>query len=98
MESGPVVKHSDPKRPRVTKWILCDVCRQPTPKWEAQCDHKEPVQKVTETEDELGFDVFLNRVWCDPSNLQKICRTCHQEKSRIENAERRKNKKARKIT
>ena len=92
------IPHSDPKRPRVTRWIICKACQQPTPRYEAQCDHINPVRAVNELEEDLAFDVFLNRVFCEPGNLQPICKPCHKIKSQQENSERRKNKKARKIS
>jgi 5-methylcytosine-specific restriction endonuclease McrA len=98
--AGELVQHYDPARPKVRMWQICTVCLKPAPKWEMTCDHIEPVQRVHETDadlDELGFDKYFDdRVFCEESNLQRICKPCHSKKSAIENAERRRHKRSKK--
>jgi len=32
----------------------------------------------------MSLDEFINRTWCDISNLQAICIECHNEKTKRE--------------
>lgn len=69
----------------------CQVCNQWTrAPMKVAVDHKDPVVPV-ET-DQGGMDdlnVFVARLWCDKSNLQRICKTCHDEKTKAEREARK---------
>lgn len=64
---------------------LCNVCHQ----WKRSVkgskvvvDHIEPV-----VDPEVGFvdfNTYFERMWCDRSNLQKICGDCHRKKTNEE--------------
>lgn len=86
------VVHADPKRPRVKSWVLCNVCKKPEAKSYVVVDHIDPVVPLNKKFESMSFDYFLERMWCDESNLQAICPVCHKEKSKVEMKERRKNK------
>jgi len=62
-------------------WVQrqCEVCNN----WESSSkmavDHKVPVVSVDD-----GFqdwNEFIDRLWCDKGNLQRICDTCHDKKT-----------------
>lgn len=87
------IDHHDPERPRVKKWSLCPICKVKTPTYLMECDHINPIIPVGLSLEEMSWDEVINNVWCDIINLLAICKTCHHEKSKIENAERRRLKK-----
>lgn len=84
------------QRPRVKTWYICRDCDSYCAGYEMQVDHIDPVIPVNVTLEGLTWDTIIDRMWCEKNNLRAICLTCHKKKSKIENAERRKNKKERK--
>ena len=85
--------HVDLTRPRVKNWSRCDTCKQPTPRSYIQVDHVQPLIPIDTAFEDMSLDVFLDRLWCDPSNLRPICIDCHKIKSKEENKARRAKKK-----
>lgn len=83
----------DSDRPRVTKWALCEECRQFEPAYLMQVDHIIPVVPLDKSLDDMTWDEVVNNLWCNIDNLSVKCKKCHKEKSKIENAERRRIKK-----
>lgn len=64
---------------------LCNVCH----KWKRSSkgskvviDHIEPV--VDPDAGFIDFNTYFKRMWCDSSNLQKICGDCHRQKTNAE--------------
>jgi hypothetical protein len=61
----------------------CDSCRE----WfllkdnSLEIDHVDPVMGF-----KGSFDDWINRLYCDPKNLQALCIPCHLEKSSNQNA------------
>lgn len=90
------IQHTDPWRPRVTKWSRCAVCDLPTPSYKAQVDHVAPIVPVEWSFEEMSLDDAVNRIWCVKNMLQVLCKPCHSIKTKQENAERRKYRKERK--
>lgn len=86
----------DPARPRVTRWSTCQSCKQPTPTYKLEVDHKDPVVPLDTTLEDMTWDTVVDRIFCEQKGLWAICRLCHNEKSKAENAERRKLKKEKK--
>lgn len=69
----------------------CAITNKALPIDQVTVDHKDPVVDVKK-----GFttwDEFINRLFCDPSNLQVISRAVHKKKTQEEQKERRKHKK-----
>lgn len=89
------IRHADPKHPRVKRWSRCAECKEPTPRYKMQLDHKLPVVALDEQFDQLSLDVFVDRLWCEEHNLTPMCRECHDSKSKAENKQRREIKKGR---
>lgn len=91
------VEHTDPERPRVKQWSLCKGCGKPEAKSYMDLDHIEPTTPLTiSTKDfieTITIDEMANVLWCERNNLQILCPTCHNAKSKLENAQRRANKK-----
>lgn len=91
------IKHEDHERKRVTKWSACAQCKTPTPTYKIDIDHKIPVQPLGTTIDEMGADELITNIWCPLEQLQGLCETCHDAKSKEENATRREIKKQKKL-
>lgn len=87
------VIHSDPKRPRVKRWCLCAVCLKPEARSYCAVDHFYPIVAIDSTFESQGLDKTADNLWCDINQLQCICPTCHDEKTKAENRLRRENKK-----
>lgn len=85
-----VISHSDESRPRVKTWFKCALCGKPEAKSYAEVDHITPKIRISETFDTMNLDDYIDRVWCNPSNLQVVCKPCHRLKSTEENKLRRK--------
>jgi len=88
-----LIKHTDVSRSRVKAWGKCNDCKKPTPKSYLVVDHILPVISIEETADVITFDEFIDRLWCHPSNLQALCKECHEVKTQAENKLRRQFKK-----
>jgi 5-methylcytosine-specific restriction endonuclease McrA len=69
-------------------WVQrqCQVCNQWVGSTKIVVDHKDPVISV-----DVGFqdwNEFVVRLWCNRSNLQRICDPCHDVKTAKERFER----------
>lgn len=91
-----VVKHIDPNRIRVKKWSMCPICKRHTPTYKMQVDHILPVVGLSETLEDMSWDLLVDRLWCDPKNLLAICEEDHKEKTRQERKQRVQYKKEKK--
>lgn len=75
-------------------WVKrqCEVCNSWVSSTKIAIDHIDPV--VPPEGFPASFDLwdritlFLKRLWCDKSNLQRICNTCHDKKTYKEKIER----------
>lgn len=88
-----IVKHLEPTRPRVTKWVICAVCNKPNPAYLCVVDHVQPLIPLDKSLEDMSWDEVLDRLWCVEENLQVICPDDHRVKSLAENKERRRIKK-----
>ncbi len=91
------IDHKDPKRPRVTKWVRCFKCKEPTPKYKAVVDHRDPLVPIHTALEDMSWDEVINRAWCDKNNLDILDQECHNIKTKQENKQRREIKKGKKI-
>ncbi len=60
----------------------CEVCKKWVSTSQISVDHIDPVVSVDD-----GFNdwnEFVDRLWCDKKNLQRICDTCHDSKTQAE--------------
>lgn len=77
-----VGKKVNSKTGRVGEHKVCASCKKEFPTAEVQVDHMEPVVDL-----DKGFstwDEFIYRLYCDTSNLQVLCKTCHLVKTKEE--------------
>lgn len=64
---------------RMAKHYECAGCNEHFPAKEVQVDHIEPVMNP-----EHGFrswDEVIERMYCDSTNMQVLCKTCHAAKT-----------------
>ena len=73
---------------RMAYHYQCAKCKKHFPTTEVQVDHTAPV--VCTEEGFKGWDVYVERLFCEEDNLQVLCVSCHKKKSLVENKERRK--------
>lgn len=79
------------KRPGV--FYVCEACgadakNSKSPNYpQIHVDHIEPVIPINR---DIDWDEYIERLFCDISNLQALCDVCHKEKTKAENEERRK--------
>lgn len=77
---------SQAKKPRVS--YLCFKCQKYHPSTRVQVDHIEPVVPTSIPAKHMNYDVLIDRLFCDESNLQILCKEHHSDKSKNENNER----------
>jgi 5-methylcytosine-specific restriction endonuclease McrA len=78
------------KGPRGGKMYLCKTCRRAFAGKDVQVDHIDPVVPIGKKGVYMSFDEIADRIYCDPKNLQVLCKPCHKHKSAIEAGERKK--------
>jgi 5-methylcytosine-specific restriction endonuclease McrA len=76
-------------RPRVKKWIDCQKCKKPTPKYLIDLDHIVPIVPISCTLENMSADELLYNLWCKEEYLMPLCKECHKEKTKNENSKRR---------
>lgn len=83
-----VGKKINKKTGRLAAHYKCAECDKEFPLKEVQCDHKEPV--VDPQEGFISWDKFIERLFCEASNLQILCIECHKKKTLKEKQQRNK--------
>lgn len=80
------------KKARVDRGLyLCNICNTIVAAKQIQIDHRQSVVPLTGFD---GFDNFIERLWCPVEDLQAICKTCHDVKTKAEREVRKQLKKA----
>ncbi len=64
----------------------CAMCEGIFKSGEVKMDHIDPAVPL---EGWQGFDVFIERMFCDEEGFQCLCEGCHDEKTGIEREERK---------
>jgi 5-methylcytosine-specific restriction endonuclease McrA len=78
------------KGPRGGARYVCVECKKDFASKDVQVDHIDPIVPIGTLSKDMTWDEVVGRTFCNISNLQILCKTCHKEKSAEENAERRK--------
>jgi DNA-directed RNA polymerase subunit RPC12/RpoP len=90
LKNAQVGKKLNQKTGRMAYHYKCAKCKKEFPNVEVQVDHIFPV--VDTEEGFLGWDTYIDRLFCEEDSLQVLCLTCHKKKTSVENKERRKKK------
>ena len=69
---------------------LCHVCGEWVGSTKVNVDHIDPV--VDPNVCFVDWNTFIDRLWCDKSNLQRICLSCHNVKCNLEKELRKQTK------
>lgn len=84
-----VGKFKNGKPEHRTMFKCCD-CEELFHREDTHVDHREP---VVGPEGFTNWDDYINRLFCDSTNLAVICVLCHQLKTNSEQEVRKENKK-----
>ena len=71
---------------RLAEHYQCNVCKGSFAGKDVEVDHINPIVPVSGF---ISWDSFIDNLFCELSNLQVICKTCHAKKSKLENEERK---------
>lgn len=82
--------HLTIKGPRGGKQYICACCKKTFSAINVQVDHIEEVIPVNRSIDEMTWDEIINRIFCDISLLQVLCKPCHKIKTSKERKARKK--------
>jgi 5-methylcytosine-specific restriction endonuclease McrA len=82
-----VDKRLNEKTNRVGSHYKCASCNKVFPTKDVQVDHINPI--VDPNEGFISWDIFINNLFCEASNLQVLCKPCHKLKTLTENKERK---------
>jgi hypothetical protein len=72
----------------------CATCDGVYKSGEIKMDHIDPAVPLDGWQ---GFDVFIERLFCDEDGFQALCPACHDEKTGIERDERKKQRELKKM-
>lgn len=95
-----IIKHKGLARevgPRGGRRFICNKCSNIFDENSIKIDHIIPIVPLDSSAAEMGLEMFYNRCRCSADNLQVLCKTCHDLKSKQENEERKKFRKLRKL-
>jgi 5-methylcytosine-specific restriction endonuclease McrA len=90
LKNAKLGKYINESTKRISEHYRCAICQGDFPSAMVEVDHITPV--VSTTKGWTSWDSFIDNLFCDASNLQVICKTCHKKKTKLENEERRKQK------
>lgn len=82
-----VGKRLNKKSKRQSNFYKCASCKKEFPTKEVEVDHIKPIIPI---EGFTSWDITIDNLYCDKTNLQVLCLKCHEKKTKIENEERRK--------
>lgn len=79
LKSAEVGRITNKKTGKLAMHYICAGCNSHYPAKDVQVDHVSPV--VDPTTGFVSWDVYIDRMFCERSNLQVLCTTCHKEKT-----------------
>lgn len=80
---------TDEKGPKGGARYKCQSCGSSFGQREVQVDHIEPIVPIGIMSKDMSWDEIVNRTFCSEDKLQVLCTTCHKEKSKHENQQRK---------
>lgn len=83
--------HPTIKGPRGGKQYICAGCGKTFGITKIAVDHISPIISLDKTINDYTWDEIVERMFCDKSNLQVLCKeNCHKKKTAEERKERKK--------
>jgi 5-methylcytosine-specific restriction endonuclease McrA len=82
LNKAKTVKKVNKETGRIAMHYKCAKCKKQFPLKQVQVDHIVPIVNP-----KIGFttwDDFISRLFCDESNLQVLCKSCHAIKTKKE--------------
>lgn len=76
------VKVGEFKTGRAKYGYQCNICKDVFMSKEVKADHISAV--VCPLDGFQGFDIYIERMYCEESNFQIVCPICHDEKTAME--------------
>lgn len=83
-----VGRKTNKKTGKLAMHYKCAKCKKHFVAADVQVDHVLPV--VDPKVGFIGWDSFIDRIFCEIENLQVLCKPCHKVKTEEEKAERKK--------
>ncbi len=83
-----VGRKTNKKTGKLAMHYKCATCKKHFVATDVQVDHVLPV--VDPKVGFIGWDSFIDRIFCEIENLQVLCKPCHKVKTEEEKAERKK--------
>lgn len=74
---------------RLAQHYRCNACKEEYTSKDVQVDHIEPV--ISPKEGFISWDVFIDALFCEHTNLQVLCKNCHSIKTKEEKKSKREN-------
>ena len=75
---------------RLAEHYQCKKCKNSFIKNDVQVDHKKPV--VDPKDGFVDWNTYIDRLFCEPKNLQVLCKACHKVKTQKEKLKRTRKK------
>jgi len=76
------------KTGKLAQHFECAKCKQAFVSKDVQVDHKKPV--VDPKKGFENWETYIDRLFCETSNLQVLCKPCHKVKTAKEKLQRKK--------
>lgn len=73
-------------------YYRCRMCNGEFKAKDVQVDHIDPVIPSGKTINEMTYDEIVERIFCNLSNLQVLCKPCHTKKTKDEKQKNKKKK------
>lgn len=90
--------HPTLKGPKGGKQYICANCKKTYAGNKVAVDHIYPVVPLHSTVHDLDYNEIVKRIFCDASNLQVLCETCHKAKTNAERYVRTEHKRSKRET
>ena len=78
-------RNSQSANKRLKYEYQCNVCKEWFRGDEVQVDHKKPAGSLRDYKD---LPLFVENLFCEPDNLQVLCKPCHKTKTNKERKKR----------
>lgn len=85
LKSAEIGRKINKKTGKLAMHYICGVCNENYPAKDVQVDHFLPV--VDPATGFVTWDIYIDRLFCERTNLQVLCTKCHKLKTKKEKHE-----------